>query len=59
MKTTPWYSTEANPNANEEAFHHDNTTCVEGDNILKNHKRHGTDNRPLCPQCERLDAAGR
>jgi hypothetical protein len=39
--------------------HHDNTSCLEGGLIEKNHHRYGTDNRPLCKQCARLDAAGR
>lgn len=50
---------EAKRSADEEAVHHDNTSCMEGDNIEKNYHRYGTDNRPLCKQCERLDAAGR
>jgi hypothetical protein len=56
MKTTPWFSTETK--TSEENVHHDNTSCLEGD-IEKNHHRHGTDNRPLCKQCARLDAAGK
>jgi hypothetical protein len=59
MKTTPWFSTEAKQRAGEEAVHHDNTNCLEGDLIEKNYHRYGTDNRPLCKQCARLDAAGR
>jgi len=50
---------EAKQNADEEEVHHDNTVCMEGDNIPKNYQRYGTDNRPLCKQCARLDAAGR
>jgi hypothetical protein len=59
MKTSPWYSTAANPFSGQVPVHHDNTCCVEGDGIAKNEKRYGTDNRPLCQQCGRLDAAGR
>lgn len=58
MKTSPWYSTEVLETP-EEPIHHDNTSCMDGDNIQKNFRRYGTDNRPLCKQCERLDAAGR
>ncbi len=59
MKTSPWFSTEANQYPNEDEVHHDNTTCMDGDNIGKNFRRYGTDNRPLCKQCARLDEAGR
>jgi len=59
MKTSPWFSTETKECADEKAVHHDNTSCLEGDNISKNHRRYGTDNRLLCKQCARLDAAGR
>jgi len=59
MKITPWFSTGAKPYADEEAYYHDNTSCMEGDNIPKDKKQHGTGNRSLCPQCARLDAAGR
>jgi hypothetical protein len=59
MKTSPWFSTEAKESPNDEEVHHNNTTCMDGDNIGKNFRRYGTDNRPLCKQCERLDAAGR
>ena len=59
MKTSPWFSTEAEQGVNANEVHHDNTTCVDGDNIGKNYHRYGTDNRPLCKQCARLDEAGR
>lgn len=59
MKTSPWFSTEANQYPSEDEVHHDNTTCMDGDNIGKNFRRYGTDNRPLCKQCARLDEAGR
>jgi len=39
--------------------HHDNTSCLDGGMVGKKHHRYGTDNRPLCKQCSRLDAAGR
>jgi hypothetical protein len=57
MKIKPWFSTDSEQAA--ELVHHDNTSCMDGSNIEKNHHRYGTDNRPLCKQCARLDAAGR
>jgi hypothetical protein len=59
MKISPWFSTETERSEGEELVHHDNTSCMVGDSIEKNHRRYGTDNRPLCKQCARLDAAGR
>ena len=59
MKTSPWFSTEDKQEEKEEAVHHDNTSCPNGGSIQKNYRRYGTDNRPLCKQCARLDAAGR
>jgi hypothetical protein len=60
MKKSPWFSS-ATPHGDdkEKAVYHDNSTCMEGDNIPREHRRAGTDNRQLCPQCGRLDAAGR
>jgi hypothetical protein len=59
MKTIPWFSTERKNFAYEhkETVHHDNMSCQEGGNILKKHLQSGTDNRPLCKQCARLNAA--
>jgi hypothetical protein len=59
MKTSPWFSTEVEEQKDVEPVHHDNTSCMDGDSIEKNHHRYGTDNRPLCKQCSRLDEAGR
>jgi hypothetical protein len=60
MKTSPWFSTEeAEQDKEAVPVYHDNTSCMEGDSIEKNHHRYGTDNRPLCTQCSRLDEAGR
>jgi hypothetical protein len=58
MKTNPWYSTEVEEDK-KKPVHHDNTSCMDGDSIGKNYHRYGTDNRPLCTQCRRLDEAGR
>jgi hypothetical protein len=60
MKKAPWFSTvPIHPKDKEEPIYHDNSNCMEGDNIPEGNKRAGTDNRLLCPQCGRLDAAGR
>jgi len=59
MKTNPWFSTEEDEAKDAQPVHHDNTSCMDGDNIGKNYRRYGTDNRPLCKQCARLDEAGR
>jgi len=59
MKTSPWFSTERQEDVAEKAVHHNNTSCVVGDAIEKNHHRYGTDNRPLCKKCSQLDEAGR
>ena len=58
MKTSPWFSTEVEEKP-ANSVHHDTTSCMEGDSIGKNFHRYGTDNRPLCKQCARLDEAGR
>ena len=59
MKTNPWFSTERKEQTDEKDVYHNNTSCLEGDLIEKSYHRYGTDNRPLCKQCYRLDAAGR
>jgi hypothetical protein len=59
MKTNPWFSTAVEDSENAEPVHHDNAACMEGGKIEKNTRRYGTDNRPLCEQCARLDAAGK
>ncbi len=59
MKTNPWFSTETKERESDVEVHHDNTACKEGESIPKNYRRYGTDNRPLCPRCTRLNAAGR
>ncbi len=60
MKTKPWFSTERLDDDDEQpVVHHDNTACKLGKGIHKNHRRYGTDNRPLCAKCAQLDATGR
>jgi hypothetical protein len=60
MKKAPWFSTVPKLRTDkEEPVYHDNSSCMEGDNIPEENKSAGTDNRQICPQCSRLDAAGR
>lgn len=49
MKTNPFHSIE--PSAN---VYHDNTSCVDGNNIETKYKRAGTANRPRCTRCSSL-----
>ena len=51
----PWHS--ANPT--DQKVHHDNTECVEGENIQPKLRRFGTGNLPRCRHCTYLDAQGR
>lgn len=54
-KTSPWHSVKKNdPNV-----YHDNTKCTEGNNIEPENRRSGTDGRPLCKSCDRLDKEGK
>ena len=59
MIVSPWFSIETTASSGKTAVHHHNTSCKAGKLIEKNHHRYGTDNRPLCPQCARLDSVGR
>jgi len=59
MKSNPWCSTERQEENSLEAVHHNNTACKEGKRIEKNHRRYGTDNRPLCKRCAELNATGK
>ncbi len=59
MIESPWYSLETKTGSAKLPVYHHNTSCKAGKKIEKNHHRYGTDNRALCPQCGRLDAAGR
>jgi hypothetical protein len=52
-KHTPWYSTR--PPATK---HHDNTRCIEGNNIENRDLAHGTGKLPLCNRCAALNSAG-
>ena len=60
MKSNPWYSTERLEDDDVTIpVYHDNIVCKEGKGVEKNHRRYGTDNRPLCKRCATLDATGR
>jgi hypothetical protein len=59
MKSSPWYSTERLEPDSPDPVYHDNTACKQGTRIGKNHRRYGTDNRPLCKRCADLDATGK
>ena len=50
----PWYSTR--PVATK---HHDNTRCIEGNNIEDRNLAHGMGKLPLCKRCAELDSAGK
>jgi len=39
--------------------HHDNTRCIEGNNIEDRHLVRGTGNLPLCIRCAELNTAGK
>ena len=59
MKSSPWYSTERLETDSPDPVYHNNTACKQGSLIGKNHRRYGTDNRPLCKRCADLDATGK
>jgi hypothetical protein len=54
-KTDPWHS--AIPT--EPSVYHDNTDCVEGENIRPKDRRYGTDDRPRCRHCTYLESQDR
>jgi hypothetical protein len=59
MQASPWFSNESPGSQPETDVYHNNLCCTRGRKVEKNHHRYGTDNRPLCPNCIRLNAAGR
>jgi hypothetical protein len=60
MKSSPWYSTEPQEDDDTQApVYHDNLACKMGNEIGKNFRRYGTDNRPLCKRCVALNSAGK
>ncbi len=50
----PWYSTR--PVATR---HHDNSKCIEGNNIEDRNLARGMGMLPLCRRCAELNAAGK
>jgi hypothetical protein len=58
MIVSTWFSTERDE-AEKANVHHHNAACKVGKKVEKNYRRYGTDNRPLCKECARLDSAGR
>jgi hypothetical protein len=59
MQVSPWFSLEKADDEVVLPVYHNNACCAEGKRIDKYRHRYGTDNRPLCPQCVRLNGAGR
>lgn len=55
MKKAPWHSKKPNT----KNVHHDNDKCTEGNNIESYYRAAGTDGRPLCEHCARLDREGK
>ena len=51
--TDPWYSVRAT----DPAVYHNETRCTEGNNIEDKYRRAGTDGRPLCKNCARIEPA--
>ncbi|WP_173427426.1 hypothetical protein [Sorangium cellulosum] len=54
-KVSPVYSN----NPNSKKVYHNNDKCTEINNIERENLRNGTDNRPLCEHCARLNAQGK
>lgn len=52
MRVSPWHSI-------KQSVHHNNTECTEGNNIEPENRRRGTDGKPLCEHCKRLNASSR
>jgi hypothetical protein len=55
MKVPPFYSIKKS----DRQVYHNNNRCTEGNNIEKENLRQGTDGRPLCDHCERLNREGK
>lgn len=54
-KVSPIYSAKATARR----VYHDNNQCTERNNIEQENIRHGTDGRPLCEHCKRLNDEGK
>ena len=57
-KVPPFYSANPNIPANERVYHNNNK-CTEGNNIETYYLKQGTDNRPLCKTCQKLNSEGK
>jgi hypothetical protein len=53
MKVAP-YHTSVPEYGGERNVYHDNNQCPDGKRIKEEHKKAGTDGRPLCKECNRL-----
>ena len=51
-RTNPWHSIKSDR-------HHNNSECTTGNNIESENRRDGTGGKPLCEECQRLNAQGR
>ena len=54
-KVPPIYSVKET----DRKVYHNNDQCTERNNIEKENIRQGTDGRPLCNHCEKLNAEGK
>lgn len=54
-KVAPTYSAK---NTDRKVYHN-NDKCTERNNIEKENVRQGTDNRPLCEHCAKLNSEGK
>lgn len=54
MKVDPIYSVKIT----DRRVYHNNNRCTERNNIERENIRHGTDGRPLCEHCARLNNQG-
>lgn len=51
-KVSPWHSI-------KQTVHHNSTECNTGNNIETENRRPGTDGKPLCAECARLNQQGK
>jgi hypothetical protein len=54
-KVAPFHSKK---NSDRKVYH-DNNECTEGNNIEKYYLASGTDNRPLCEHCKKINEGGK
>lgn len=52
---SPWHSIKKD----DPEVYHNNTECHTGNSIEKENIRQGTDGRPLCAECRRLNIGGK